>query len=198
VKRSVFAAVFGLVWFCLVSGCSQEKTSTTGPEQTYSLHGYVRHSITNDKVPDVIVEAAGLVCTTNSVGYYYFNDISSGNCHLTARKGGDILYEANVPVDGPVQHDFQVYYVISLYGWVRHPVDGPVAGAEIRAGNLLDTTSVTGYYEFILFVPGQITLTCSKDGFQSFASDISMTEEFTRTDIEFTRLHYRVHGLVSH
>lgn len=197
-KKAIFFGLFGLLWFCLVSGCSREESPTTGPGETYSLYGYVRHSVTNDKVPGVIVEVAGQVCTTNSAGYYYFNDILSGNHHLTARRDGDVLYEADVQVAGLVQYDFKVDYVVSLYGWVRHSVDGAIAGAIIQVGDQLDTTSVTGYYEFVLFVPGELSLTCSKDGYKPFVMDISITGDFTRADVELTRSHALVYGTVSH
>ena len=196
--KAIFCALFGLFMFGLVSGCSREESPATGPGETYSLHGYVRHSVTNDKVPDIIVEVAGQVCTTNSAGYYYFNDISSGSYHLTARKGGDELYEADIQVAGLIQHDFEVYYVISLYGWVRHTIDGAIAGAIIQVGDQFDTTSVTGYYEFVLFIPGELSLTCSKDGYKPFVMDISVTGDFTRADVELTRSHARVYGTVSH
>ena len=191
-----YSFVVFLAWISL--GCSQKEKTVNAPEVNFALHGYVRHSVTGEKVPDVIVSVAGQVCTTNTAGYYYFIDVPAGSYHLTAEKYGDILFETDISIDRTQQYDFKVNYDISLYGWVTHPVDGPIAGASIQAGDSTAISTISGYYEFVGLSTGTYAINCEKEGYLQLDTNVTIDADFTIARIKMTRSFAQVHGIVSH
>ncbi len=192
----VFIVAIFLTW-CFI-GCSEKEKTVNAPEVGFAIDGHVRQSVTLEKVPGVVVSLAGQVCTTNTSGYYYFKDVQSGSYHLTADKYGSTLFETDIDLVGLLQYDFKINYDISLYGWVAHPVDGPIEGATVQAGDSTAVTSRTGYYEFVGLVPGTYPLTCEKEGYLDSDTNVTIDADFTLARIKLTRFFAQVHGIVSH
>jgi dienelactone hydrolase len=76
----------------------------------------------------------------------------------------------------------------SVAGTVTNAVDGnPVAGASVRAGNVVDTTGADGHFMLAGVPAGPANLQCTAPGFTDFEVRVTVTSDRVTQDITLNR-----------
>ncbi len=172
----------------LATGCEEDYNPMILPEpEPPGLHGFVLSEF-NEKIEGAIINAGGLSDTTDSSGYYSLVDIPEGNQAVECIHSDYDLFSKSI--NFPLfeeRFDITLFKPIRLSGTVYNEIDGPLSGAVVNIGGMIDTTDNTGYYEIKNMKTGRYNIECHYQDYFTDIKTVQILNAEKRQDIQMKR-----------
>jgi hypothetical protein len=156
-----------------------------------TLVGKVREAGTTIPISGAVVECEGIIAVSEVDGSYSMEGIPPGDRVVYASAGGYANYSQIVGVQDGTYHDILMDVYIgpaSLSGYVTHSVLGPLEGALVTIGDIETTTDELGYYEFPDLQQVSYYMTISKEGYRSYARNLTPSGMGYQLDVALLKL----------
>jgi hypothetical protein len=153
--------------------------------------GHVYSAATGLAVAGAWVEAGDAVTSTDALGYYALEGLSSGWRSVRVSAAGFEDYSAGVEIDGATTHDIYMTVTIKVTdvsGVVDHVADGPLEGARVELGGYETLTDTSGHYELRNIPEGTQAFVVEKSGYRGASGTIHVHGD--EQELDFTLKKY--------
>lgn len=153
-----------------------------------NLSGTVTEKGSNKNLSGVSVQLNEKISTTDQNGSYSLEDIPVGTYNLTAKLDLYNDFSKSITIKkGDNKLNFQLtvkQLYTNIYGNVTNGLGNPVQGALIELAGNQQITPGTGFYQFASVPQGMHNIVVTKDGYEDFKRNISLSSPDFRYDIQ--------------
>ncbi len=143
-----------------------------GLQDSANMVGQVRN-LAGANVPGAVVAIGDGVDTTDIDGIFAFHSAPLGLDSISCSYPGYYPFEDTVTVTSNYKRrDLTLQSEYNLVGYVSHFIEGPIAGAVVSVGDIMDTTNENGYYRLGPVPAGKQALKCQKTNYNEYEDTI--------------------------
>ncbi len=164
-----------------------------------SISGVIYQLNTDTTIANVLVEIGGKSTVSANDGSYKIEDIPSGETTLKATKDDYKVYEQSISISSDKTTEKDIYLTGSILfsGHVTDVETGEaISGAVITIGDKIDSSDVSGYYQFENFAPGNYNVIVEDNNYLPFQVNINLSSNSKTLDIEIEYAFTNLSGVV--
>ncbi len=185
----------------LIFSCKKDQNPiSTNTNKTFTLYGYISIITSNDTthLSNAIVNLDSMVDTTNQFGYYEFSNVDHGNHILSIHHTNYQIIDTIIFLNDNIQFDYcfnkndYIPLSLKLFGHISliTPNDTTyLSDAIVNLDSMVDTTNLSGYYEFNNVDSGNHILSIMHSRYQLADSIITLNDS-TQLDFNIITVDY--------
>ena len=164
-----------------------------------SISGVIYQLNTDTTIANVLVEIGGKSTVSANDGSYKIEDIPSGETTLKATKDDYKVYEQSISISSDKTTEKDIYLTGSILfsGHVTDVETGEaISGAVITIGDKIDSSDVSGYYQFENFAPGNYNVIVEDNNYLPFQVNINLSSNSKTLDVVLEYAFTNLSGVV--